>query len=97
MKGLESVDYWLRENKKLNEKISHTPFIFFIRKIYFLENKNKYFCFYNRKNINKERKWLTLMASGNCFGCGGGGGGRVVKLTVEEKIKQVLRESATLA
>ena len=30
------------------------------------------------------------------IGCGGGGGG-VLKLTVEEKIKQVLRESATLA
>ena len=30
------------------------------------------------------------------IGCGGGGG-RLVKLTVEEKIKQVLRESATLA
>ena len=42
--------------KKLNEKISHTPFIFFMRKTYILENKNKYFCFLMEKiNFNKEK------------------------------------------
>ena len=62
------------ENKKLNEKISHTPFIFFMRKTYILENKNKYFCFYNGKNkFLIKKNIVTLMAS------------RIIVLEVEEE------------
>ena len=51
------------ENKKLNEKISHTPFIFFIRKTPFYQTKINIFVF---RNLIKKKCFLfmTSMASG---------------------------------